>query len=325
MINESGLELKNESISEIEIYFDEIEPDEKNCNYLILGALFLETNNKSKILNRLLNYRCLNDKNIKWSKEYTTCPNKEYCREKWHKQNNTEIHFVEIRNGSSSSQIKIAKRLIELYKVEKSLKMAILYIDLKKLDKSLFNDSNANIYNKFFRTIINYGLKCFYNLNNKIQIKNIFYDKKEELERHSFFKDYNFDKLKYETNDNVELLGKILFIESDHKSEGKYSDESNFIQLVDLMLGIIRQNIFYVSKDKIKCDVARTLRKELNDLQENRHSHNRLKISFFPKNGLKSVVDLDNKISTERKDEFLSLEEFKLNMPAQEADLSRWF
>jgi len=35
-----------ESRIELEIYFDEIEPDKRNCNYITMGALFVPSNNK---------------------------------------------------------------------------------------------------------------------------------------------------------------------------------------------------------------------------------------------------------------------------------------
>jgi hypothetical protein len=38
-----------ESRIELEIYFDEIEP-ELNCNYIIMGALFVPSSNKKQFL-----------------------------------------------------------------------------------------------------------------------------------------------------------------------------------------------------------------------------------------------------------------------------------
>ena len=74
--------------AEIEIYFDEIEP-EKNCNYLIIGALFIETKNKDKLLNNLLTLRV--------------------------KENNSEIHFTEIRKRTSYDKRETAKNWLNLF------------------------------------------------------------------------------------------------------------------------------------------------------------------------------------------------------------------
>jgi hypothetical protein len=305
-MGENALSQKNEV--EIEIFFDEIEP-EKDCNYLIIGALFLMTQNKDKIINSLINFRL--------NKEQKIC-----------NLSNTEIHFNKIRESRSSHRQKeISKCWLNFFINNSSLMSAHLYIDLKKLNTSFFGYEKieANIYNKFFRTVINYGLKCFFKSYDTIKITNIFYDKKGDLERHSFFNNFNFDKLRYETKDNVKLLGRIIFIDSNHKIEKNYSRESNLIQLIDLILGVIRQNIFYVSKDKLKNEISRIIRPELNKLKQEYWCLKYLKVSFFPKNEIKSVQDLEKNETYERKDEFYYLMDLELKMPSQETNLSNWF
>jgi len=324
---ESVKPLTGKNVAKIEIFFDEIEP-EKNCNYLILGAMFIKTEDKDKITNTLLDSRCQCITRKKWCLDYLSCPNKENCKESWHNLNDTEIHFNEIRESrSSQAQIKIAKSWLNFFMLGKKVQMAVLYIDLDKLDSSFFGGSNvnANIYNKFFRTLINYGLKCFFNSYDKIEVTNIFYDRKGELERHSFFNKFNFSKLIYESGGNIELLGKIIFIDSDHKIEKYYKNESHLIQFVDLIIGAIRQNIFYISKDSIKNNVARVIRGKLLKLKKKYWSSNFIKVSFFPKNKLKSVNDLEKNLTSERNDEFYSLMDLDLKMPAQETNLNKWF
>ncbi len=300
--------LNKKNQAEIEIFFDEIEP-EKNCNYLIIGALFLKTKDKKEIINSLINFR-LNKNN-------------EICT-----LSNTEVHFNKIRESRSSHRQKeISKCWLNFFINDSRLMSAHLYIDMNKLDISFFGNENVktNIYNKFFRTIINYGLKCFFKSYDAIKIKNIFYDKKGDLERHSFFNNFNFDKLKYETKDNVELLGKIIFVDSDHKIEVNYPNESHLIQLIDLILGAIRQNIFCVSQDKLKNGLSRIIRPELNKLKKEYWCLKYLKVSFFPKNEIKSVIDLENNDTYERKDEFYSLMNMELKMPSQATTLEKWF
>lgn len=320
-------EPENENIAEIEVFFDEIEP-EKGCNYLILGASFIHSKDKKKIINKLLDSRCLNPKNGKWSTRYCDCRDKKNCRAIWHDLNNTEIHFSEIKEGKTNmSRTEIPKKWLNIFINENIIYSAILYIDLDKLDTSFFGnqDIHANIYNKFFRTIINYGLRCFFNTYDKIKIKNIFYDKKEDLEKHAFFNNFNLDQIKYESKENIEFCGKVIFIDSNHRLEKEYKDESNLIQLTDLLLGVVRQNIFYPSKDKLKNKIARIIRPKLNELKIKYWSLNYFKISFFPKNEIKSVRDLQENKTYERNDEFYSLKDIKLQMPAQETNLNDWF
>jgi len=300
------LNKKNEA--EIEIFFDEIEP-EKNCNYLIIGALFLNTKDKEKIIKTIMDFR-LNKNN-------------EICN-----LSNTEIHFNKIRKSRSSHRQKeISKCWLNFFINDFRIMSAHLYVNMNKLDTSFFGNENvkANIYNKFFRTIINYGLRCFFHSYDSIKINNIFYDKKGDLERHSFFNNFNFDKLKYGTKDNIELFGKIIFVDSDHKIEKDYPDESHLIQLIDLVLGAIRQNIFYVSQDELKNELARILRPELNKLKKEYWCLKYLKVSFFPQNEIRSVTDLEKNETYERKDEFGSLMDFELKMPSQATTLAKWF
>jgi hypothetical protein len=324
MENINFLNSKNEA--EVEIFFDEIEP-EKECNYLILGALFINTKDKDKILRELLDFRCQNNKKRRWDSEFSDCKNKNNCKESWHKMNNTEIHFNEIRESRhNKSQINISKSWINFFINKNLVYINILYIDLTKLDTSFFGDKkvNANIYNKFFRTVINYGLKCFFSNYDRVKIKNIFYDKKGELERHYFFNNLNFDKVVYESKENIELLGRIIFIDSDHKLEKSYIQESQLIQLVDLILGTVRQNIFYISKDKVKNEISKILTKAMLDLKREYWSVKYLKISFFPKNKIISILDLNNDKTYEKNDEFLHLDSFELRMPTQSTNLSKW-
>ena len=316
---------KEKNIAEVEIFFDEIEP-EKECNYLILGALFIHSKDKKKVIETLLNLRCQNSKKGLWDLNYSSCPNKSNCKEIWHNMNNTEIHFNELRRSrSSKSQVGISKSWLNFF-IEKRLNVSILYIDLNKLDISFFGDEkvNINIYNKFFRTIINYGLKCFFSSYDKIEVKNIFYDKKDELERHSFFNNFNFNKITYESKGDIKITGKILFIESDHKLEKNYKSESHLIQLIDIILGAVRQNMFYISKDKLKGEISRMIRGRLVELQREYWSLDYFKVSFFPKNRIKSVTDLQRNETYERNDEFCSLMDLELKMPAQETNLSNW-
>jgi hypothetical protein len=182
----------------------------------------------------------------------------------------------------------------------------------------------ANIYNKFFRTVIDYGLKTYFSKYGKIIIKNIFYDKKEELERHYFFNYKNLEKLRYESSKNIEFKNNIIFVESDHKDEENYPDESHFVQLIDLIIGSIRHNVFRISDSKKKDEVARKIRPVLNKLRKNYFDSSILRVSFFPKNKIQKVKDLSGNDSALRKDEFYYLDCFNFKLAEQSTTLNRW-
>ena len=104
-----------ESRIELEIYFDEIEPERK-CNYIIMGALFIPSNNKKTIFDQFLNIRCRNTNNNKWYNQFDTCPFRNECKEEWHNMNNTELHFSKIKDSRvNSSMIKISKSWLKQF------------------------------------------------------------------------------------------------------------------------------------------------------------------------------------------------------------------
>jgi len=313
---------------ELEIYFDEIEPDKRNCNYITMGALFVPSINKKTILDQILNARCLNKGNDKWYETYDSCPNNVNCKPYWHNMNNVEVHFIDIRDSRvNKSLIEISKSWLKQFSSNYEIIFAnVLYIDLNKLDSSLFGDESkkANIYNKFFRTVIDYGLKTYFRIYDKIIIKNIFYDKKNELERHYFFNYRNLEKLSFDSSKNIVFMNKIIFVDSDHKEEEIYPDESHFIQLIDLIIGAIRHNIFRVSDSTNKDKVARKIRPLLNKLKRKYFNSSILRVSFYPKNKIQKVRDLFGKDSFLRKDEFYHLDRFNFKLAEQDTTLNGW-
>lgn len=88
-----------ESRIKLELYFDEIESDKRNCNYITMGALFVPSNNKKTIFAQILNARCLNTENDKWYEIYDSCPNNVNCKLYWHNMNNVEVHFTDIKDS----------------------------------------------------------------------------------------------------------------------------------------------------------------------------------------------------------------------------------
>lgn len=316
----------NESKIELDIYIDEIEPEDK-CNYIILGALFIPRDNKEKTFAEIFNMRCQNTNYNKWHNDFNSCPFKDNCKKEWHDMNDCEIHFTEIRDGRvNRSMINISKSWIQYFCNSNKIYSNVLYINLDNMDVSFFGNSsiNANIYNKFLRTLLNYGLKYFFSTYDQIIIKNIFYDEKNNLERHYFFNHSNLDKLAYESSKNIKFENKIIFLKSEHKKEEDYPEESHFIQLIDLLIGCIRHNLFKISESQNKDDVARLIRPLLNKIKENHYNSLNLKISFFPKNKIETVTDLNREATFQRNDEFYYLDSFNFKMPEQSTTLEAW-
>src|SRR3989344_5402258 len=267
---------------EIEVYSDEIilprDFNGRKRNIIALGCLFVPRNKKEEFLTTLTNARCLYEKSNKWVWEHQICPFCAECKRAWHEQNNCEIHHEEIRSARSShSKIEISKRwlryLISHNKSNKELVyFNILYIDLNKLQLVNFGTekTHENIYNKFFRTTIHFGAKAFFGKYQSIIIKKVYHDS-GPIKYHKFFPFLNLQKLSQDTMDKIRIDDfSVQFIDSDHKkylANGEPGHrESQFIQFIDLVLGAFTQNLYYLSDDATKKELAMIIRPLINDM-----------------------------------------------------------
>jgi hypothetical protein len=289
---------------EIEIFADEIicPIDFNNNTRNILGicCFFIPVNTKQEIVNQLLRKRCINSDNLKWNYEFDACLNKTNCKESWHKSNDCEIHNQNIRSSRASNSLKtISKKWIKYFieknRAEKSIRFNILFIELDKMDISKFGESkiHENMYNKFFRTVINYGVKSFFN-NSKVLVKNVYHDK-GSMEKHAYFPYLNLYKLNDEIPEVAIFENKdIIFVDSNHKNyvphKKEYYSESHLIQFVDLILGNISQCLFNLSNDNLKKENATLLHplverliNKSRDYYSSWHYTDRQNISLFPK------------------------------------------
>ncbi len=311
--------VKKDSV-EIEVYADESYPDKsKNFNFLVISCLFLPYNQKQDLIKRLVNKRCLNETNKRWSKEFNLCPNNLKCKLERHLNNNVEIHSLEIKSSSSFSTKKISRLWAEQFVNEKNIFFASLYVNLENLDITRFGESELqNIYNKFFRTIISYGVKSFFSNCEKIIVKKVYHDNTDSLEYHPYFKYLNLIKLSQEfTNKNLSFQNnQIFFIESDHKKSKCY-EESHILQYIDLINGLIKQNIFYTSKDSTKVKIASIIRKPLNLWLEKKTGVDNLRISFFPdrKIDITLIKDLNGDLHETFKSNFYTPKTLMMPLP----------
>lgn len=306
---------------EIEIYADEI----YDKNILGFCCLFIPTALKEEIVDQLLRRRCLNSNNSTWNYDFNICPNNKNCKEIWHKSNDCEIHNSDIRSSRASSSLKtISKEWIKYFinknKVEKPIRFHILFIELDKMNISKFGGSKTheNMYNRFFRTVINYGLKSFFD-NSKVSVKNVYHDK-GSMEKHSYFPYLNLHKLENKISEVATFENKeIVFIDSDHRKHSwnrkGYYNESNIIQFVDLILGLVTQCLFYLSDDPLKKENASLIYPLVERLINKPRRYNsswnyinKQNISLFPKSKgdeFKSkCLDLHGNLKDKLSDEF---------------------
>ncbi|NJE42040.1 DUF3800 domain-containing protein [Thermococcus sp. GR6] len=310
--------------------------------FLAIGILLIPEAKHDKIINDLLNLRCLNEKNTHgWYWNYEDCPAKDICKPMYHKYNNVEIHYKKIKNHDS--RFKIAKRWLRYVKSE-TIPFSILYINLTNLSAERFGQElwHQNVYNRFFRTNLKFALRTFFfnGSYDKIVVNAIFHDMSEGLKKHSYFEIKNPKKVEKELNGN--LLGgkhvimpdKVTFIESDHKKSDS-KKESQLVQLTDLLLGVVTQNIFYTARNNnAKKELAMIIRPVIVDFFENpyRGFYYKRNISFFPKYPIQDAEfmfqDLEGSIRIETRKN-LFYRDISLKMPSVrekgQLSLESWF
>ncbi|HEC77383.1 MAG TPA: hypothetical protein ENI33_09060 [Thermoplasmatales archaeon] len=283
---------------EIKIYADE----QTNPNFICLGVLFLPIDKRKKLLQHLINIRCLFKKSNKWYWNYSDCPFKNECREEWHKLNNSEIHWKDLRDSRSSAAIKrISKNWLEFLIKNNKRDMGLiyfnlLYIELDKLDISRFGSKkeHENIYNKFFRTNLLYGIKTFFGNFSKVIIKRVYHDE-ASVRKHKYFPYLNLKKLEGLNYDKITVEDyNVKFLNSDHRTylngNRNFVDDCQLLQFIDLIIGATTQNIFYLSNDIFKKELAMIIRPLVERLLErpknknsSYHYYKKQHIGVFPK------------------------------------------
>lgn len=231
--------------------------------------------------------------------DFKQCTYHKNCNEQHHALNNAEIHFTKIKSNTTT---KIATNLIlcmfkQFRRDSKLFYFLINYIELDKMGMDIFGYQNRveNIYNRFFRANLLYGVKRFFgDKPNKVTIKTIYHDKSDSKESHQYFPWHAGHKINSEKLKKVSIENEdIIFVNSDHKHYFEHKkdlvDESNLIQLIDLILGAVKQNIYNSSKNSYKKEIAMQIRHILKNLLELQYDgywkeyKNHVEISFFPK------------------------------------------
>ncbi|MDD4750005.1 MAG: hypothetical protein PHD26_08845, partial [Methanosarcinaceae archaeon] len=252
---------------ELDIYSDEILSNLDyfdNTKWMYLGVLFIPKDYKEDVLNNLKDLRCI--KNHHWNGLESYCPNR--C--KFHKDNNTEIHFKEI--GKSNARYKIAKNWIHFInkkacrKYKKMIYLNILGINLSNINYKEFGSggkTELNIYNRFYRTVLKSGLNYFFKGYTNIIVNSIFHDRGSQ-EYHEYFPWHPIQQTEFEINRVSINCKEIKFIDSDHRKSK--SDESQFIQLIDLILGATFSIIHNSSNNSRKKEVCELFKPTLHKL-----------------------------------------------------------
>jgi hypothetical protein len=219
-----------------------------------------------------------------------------------------ELHFVGLTNYSYARQYnqktRLAKKWIKqiMWDREKIFHFYVLGLNLSNLTPQAFGRGGQrlpSIYNRFFRTALSYGLSSYFGKNTVVT--GVFHDK-GHMDRHAFFDWHSIWRIASREPGIVFLRNRIQFIDSDHRKEAAYPQESHFIQLADVVLGCVTQCLDCTSGKDGCNEVAEDflpLIKRLTDRKRVRNPfsryryRNRCSVSFFPSKRL-SLEDLDD-------------------------------
>lgn len=215
-----------------------------------------------------------------------------YRQNEYFDKNNKIIHWVDL---SSADEKNICKRWFDFIlnpnKSEQKFFCYILGINESFLNPDEFDKNKKfnSIYNRFFRTAIEYSLKCFFN-GKKVIIKKIYHEQGQQ--QHSRFKWHPIDKLSEEEQvlfhfecKNIQFLGK------DHTVDAR----SNILQLCDCFLGAVVNIIHGLEnhdskRARSKIDILKNLLPLVGSMTDKRYGKNseyvngnRIMIRFFPK------------------------------------------
>lgn len=269
------------------IYADEIKVVKNYLSdkWFYIGLLLIPESKKNKLLEKL-----------KSAREETNY--------------NSELHFCKLGNYSYSNHYNektlLAKKWMEIIlddATEKMIYFNILGICASNLNWSFFGERRKqfkNAYNRFFRTLLLSSLNYFFP-NKNITIVELFHDKEIGLQLHDYFDWHTIYKLSNELENVYFESSSINFIDSNHEKESVYKDDSNFIQLIDLILGGFRQSFDKTSSKDGCIEIAKLFSPLLQKIIESPYNKNsshgyyrKYNFSFFPPLKLNPLELLDD-------------------------------
>lgn len=283
---------KIKKIQKVKVFCDE----SKAGDWIYIGLLIVPEEHEQFLLNILLNQRCGRKDNK--PKNWLGCENLNKC--KFHESNNKEFHYSNL--SRNKDMYFLGERWVSLLLTDSVYtRFHVLGIDISKLNLDVFESKSGNtdsIYNRFFRSAVNYAVKSLLKGTDKIQITGIYHDNNPSVEGHKYFPWHVATKLN-EENNILCSFEHIVFLDSNHsKSQSAYS---NFIQYIDLILGCVKETLEAESpsesNDKQKI-VAKALPFVERVITEpyNRNSQykylGRCSISFFPKEKIEKLEEL---------------------------------
>ncbi len=214
-----------------------------------------------------------------------------------------EVHFIKLNNASNAAchneKTVLAGRWVQrvLEDDGKTFHFHLLGLNLSNLQELAFGtgrEQDRNVYNRFFRASISYVLKTFFGANNVV-VTHVFHDV-SNLQHDDLFDWHAILRIDRAEPGITFLPGNIRFIDSDHRKEPDFPQDSHFIQLCDVLMGGLTQCLDARNTKAGCCEIAEMLLPLAERLTDPKRVNNpnsryryvrRLSMSFFPSRKLK--------------------------------------
>lgn len=172
-----------------------------------------------------------------------------------------ELKFSNLHDSGKYEKNDLAQKWIMYFLETQAYESSGIYfsvsgLDREKIDFSFFGEGDtptgkyANLYNRFFRATVK-GLVHHCYFGHKVTIKQIYHDCEGNLERHDYFEQGTLRKIAKETDDIDYENSEIVFVNSDHRKEQLYQNESHIIQFVDILIGAVTYCLHPIEKKKL--------------------------------------------------------------------------
>ena len=279
-----GIDHDDDNSISLTIYCDEIKTHRNFVGeqWFYMGMLLIPDENKQLALDKLNNAR-----------QTANYP--------------AEMHFTKLTNLSKATVYNEKTLLAKLWlesimndNIDKCFYFNIVGLHSDNITWQFFGDNKfehfENAYNRFFRMLLKGSLNNFFK-SKMVSVTNVFHDKETSLQNHQYFNWNSIYRLQNELENVSFETDAIIFIDSNHDKEEIYTDESNFIQLIDLILGSFRHAFDKTTKREGSTEIAKIFAKYLKAMMDNPFNPQYFKkysFSFFPTRKLKSIELIDN-------------------------------
>lgn len=205
-----------------------------------------------------------------------------------------EVHFEQIRDGRKK---RVAAAWMDdvLHDHTGTFHLHVLGINQDLLNEAAFGDDDATqrrrIYSRFVRTSLAYAAKSFFP-GDDVVVVDVVHDRTQEMEDDAWF-DWHVPYAAARDNGVRFESSRLAFTDSDHRREPLRPRDSHFVQLIDVLLGSVRQCLDFPSERPEAIELGTKMLPLIERMMSGKRNPNsryhyvdRCSVSFFPSSPL---------------------------------------